>query len=84
MDDHTAEALEGSIRKWWLIAWGGGLDCGCYNCPLCDLFYDDTQCEGCPVWKATGEQEYCEGSPYEDWIGQSGAGLYWSALAGSI
>ena len=71
MDKETAEALEGSIRKWEAIVAGTGKDEGINNCPLCQKFYLDMRCDGCPVSIRTGKP-VCEGSPYDHW-GWSGA-----------
>jgi len=65
MDARTLKALNGSIRKWWLIAEGRGVDLGIANCHLCKLFYG-VFCHGCPVEKESHE-DGCEGTPYVAW-----------------
>jgi hypothetical protein len=69
-------ALRGSIRKWYKIATGRGIDQGPGNCALClryrrktiGAFGDErwSSCSlECPVLIKTG-RENCQGSPYED------------------
>ncbi|MCK9597553.1 MAG: hypothetical protein M0R06_00855 [Sphaerochaeta sp.] len=65
MDDATAKALEGSIRKWERIRDGTGKDMGVANCPLCQMFYLNHECVGCPVFERTGRR-LCAETPYED------------------
>ena len=49
MNAKTIAILNGSARKWEkIVASPDGLDKGASNCPLCDLFYDDS-CKDCPV-----------------------------------
>lgn len=64
MDDKTLEALKQSIKKWYEIAYNGGVD-KCYaNCQLCLL---NPQCgEKCLIRLETGV-EHCEGTPYIEW-----------------
>ena len=68
--------LRGSIRKWYKIATGRGLDKGPSNCPLCLLYRKRSigsfgeerwsSCSlACPVLIKTGRLN-CLGSPYED------------------
>lgn len=68
MDAKTLKALEGSIEKWRLIRYEGGVDNGPNNCPLCKLFYysPSLQCTGCPVKTRTG-YGVCEKTPYSSW-----------------
>lgn len=63
MDAKTAEALEGSIKKWEAIVEGTGADQGPHNCPLCQMFFNNVDCEGCPVREATGKP-VCNDTPY--------------------
>jgi hypothetical protein len=65
MDNQTLAALKGSIRKWENIVAGTGVDKGVFNCPLCELFWDD-DCTGCPVSERTGLMN-CRGTPYNMW-----------------
>ncbi len=58
--------MQGSIRKWESIVYGGGIDRGGDNCPLCKLFLDGW-CDGCPVKGATGDS-HCNGTPYSTFI----------------
>jgi hypothetical protein len=66
MDPATAEALEGSIRKWEAIVRGEAGDQGVTNCPLCAMYNSAYDCEGCPVMEAAGSPG-CEYTPYDDW-----------------
>ena len=66
MNAKTRKALEGSIEKWQMIAYKGGMDNGSQNCPLCGLYFAEFHCKGCPVAKHTGD-ELCYGTPYEAW-----------------
>ncbi len=74
MDKATLEALEGSILKWWRIAYSDGVDEGVANCPLCRMFHWNSEtgllltnaCEGCPVAWHTSKIN-CEGTPYEEY-----------------
>jgi len=75
MDKETAEALEGSIKKWERIVEGSGVDQGARNCPLCYLFLSDykgrcnpmswliEECVGCPVAEKIGYPG-CANTPY--------------------
>ncbi len=67
MNAKTLKALNGSIKKWEKIVAGTGMDGGPLNCPLCQLFFWNTDCEGCPVMKRTGNW-CCEGTPYDEWL----------------
>jgi hypothetical protein len=67
MDARTLTALQGSIAKWEAIVYGGGIDMGEQNCPLCVLFFHLRDCDGCPVSAKTGF-EACVKSPYPDWL----------------
>lgn len=66
MDETTLKALNGSIKKWTGIVENLGVDCGSYNCSLCQLF-SAPPCVGCPVRSAT-QRSGCNGTPYIDWI----------------
>ena len=66
MDKKTLEALKGSIKKWYKIAYEDGEDIGTDNCPLCKLFYTDYGCGNCPVAEKTGEWG-CRETPYDEW-----------------
>ena len=57
------EVLEGSVRKWALIAHGLGVDEGKNNCALCREF----SCRDCPVSDVTGYGG-CLLTPYEAWL----------------
>jgi hypothetical protein len=63
-NDPTLTALNGSIAKWYDIAYGGGVDNGEDNCPLCGEF--QPFCYGCPVMEDTG-QKVCRLTPYQLW-----------------
>ena len=66
----TDAALEGSIRKWEKIVDGTGEDRRGDNCPLCQLFIDETgSCGSCPVYVVTGEED-CSRTPYVAWNNQ--------------
>lgn len=64
------EALEGSVRKWALIAHGLGVDERAQNCPLCRTFLDDCFNNDidawCPVANKTGFGD-CDATPYKYW-----------------
>ena len=64
--DKTERALQESIRKWEQILNEGGEEKGVNNCPLCELFSDES-CRGCPVSLSAREWS-CNGTPYEKWI----------------
>jgi hypothetical protein len=77
MDARTLEALKGSIAKWEAIVEGTNEDKGVYNCPLCQVFFDEFDdegegCEGCPVKTKTGKPS-CDDSPYVAWGGRAKA-----------
>lgn len=61
----TIEALKGSIQKWQNIVDGTGEDLGTKNCPLCQLYWEDS-CSGCPVFDKT-QYNYCYTTPYWDY-----------------
>lgn len=65
MDDRTKEALEGSIKKWEGIVDGTIIDRGQDNCPLCQLFFENS-CRGCPVSIRSGKR-FCRNTPYDDY-----------------
>jgi hypothetical protein len=70
MKNKTLEALKGSIKKWYRIAYNRGVDEGCDNCPLCQLFWRFEGCHGCPVSEKTG-LDHCYGTPYYAFAGES-------------
>ena len=60
-------ALKGSIKKWQGIVAGTGNDNGTANCPLCVMFYNQSEsCQGCPVQERV-EMAGCGGTPWVDW-----------------
>ena len=68
MNKRTLKALKGSIIKWHLIRYKGGVDQGGDNCPLCKIFshdWGDDACKKCPVYAKT-RQVGCQGTAYED------------------
>lgn len=74
MTPEAKEALLGSIAKWEAIVDGTGKDQGPDNCPLCKMFFQesdkelggDEDCLGCPVRNQSG-QRYCRNTPYIDY-----------------
>ncbi len=83
MNAKTLKALEGSIEKWRLIAYEGGVDKGADNCPLCTLYIrgERWSCSGCPVALRVSKTG-CDGTPYIVWAQHR---LRWhSFILGSI
>ena len=67
MDNITLQALKQSIQKWEKIVAREGVDQGCKNCPLCELFNQrPNYCAGCPVYERTGVDS-CSNTPYTTW-----------------
>ena len=63
MNKEVVEALEGSIKKWWDIKEGKGVDKGGLNCPLCLV---NLSCDTCSVMIAIGK-ENCDDTPCKEW-----------------
>jgi hypothetical protein len=38
-----------SIRKWWMVAWGGASESGATDCPPCEYYNDGYSCGECPI-----------------------------------
>ena len=68
MNEVTKNALQKSIKKWQRIVDGTGVDDGCHNCALCEVFYyaPEGECLECPVFIKT-EKRFCHQTPYDEW-----------------
>ena len=77
--DQKLLLIEGSIGKWFRIAFQGGKDEGRSNCPLCEHYTEDecrsASSEVCPVEKHTGLLG-CHSTPLTDWARHQGAEHY--------
>ena len=72
MKKETFDALVGSIKKWYGIAYYNRYNGGRLDCPLCNLYFYEEDvlevgCEGCPVKDVTGLQG-CNDTPYQQYV----------------
>lgn len=83
MTPETKAALEASIESWKSRREAvdpEDVPMGVKACPLCAIFYKDTECTGCPVQQHTG-LDLCMETPYSNAFDALAA---WRQSPGSI
>jgi len=57
--------LQSIFEKWNPIAMGCHGEGGIYDCPLCEIYYNNGSCDGCPISVSTGVPQ-CGETPYKE------------------